>query len=181
MAKKTRRRKGGRTRRRHRRQRGGETHDCSFDPYTRTTRFSEDGLIWNVKDHPEWVLKEIHNTTAEAAKAWSKPVAIELEKTKQASDAGIAPRVIATNDCGVRTVVSDTGTNYGPHWVGWIVMEKVNVQPPPPGETGLDRLRTALREAGLSGRWDDTPGNALYGTTASHPEPKWWAIDFGMM
>jgi hypothetical protein len=176
-----------RPRRTRRRQRGGirYKHDCRFDPYTVTDLFSNEGLIWNVKDHPEWVLKEVVNPVSGAATAWANPASVEVNATILAAKAGIAPSVIATKDCGTIDVSYEVKgkQSHALHSVGWIVMEKVQTQSPPAGEThatAVKTLQSAIAGLGIKG-WDAHAANVLYGTTVSHPSPKWWAIDFGTL
>ena len=135
-----------------------------------------DGLIWNVKDHPEWVLKELVNPCV----GWCKEVDVEIGRTQTAAKAGLGPKVIAVKDCGVIPVGYGTEGKTAPHSVGWIVMEKITPATPPPDsnhEVETQRLKTELLAFGIRG-WDNNPANVIFGTTASHPTPTWWAIDF---
>jgi hypothetical protein len=135
-----------------------------------------DGLIWNVRGHPEWVLKELVNPIAE----WSKEAKVEIGRTQTAAEAGLGPKVIETKECGKISVGYGTEGKTAPHWVGWIVMEKITPATPPPGSNPAvetQRLKRELTALGIRG-WDDNRANVIFGTTASHPTPKWWAIDF---
>ncbi len=174
---KTQRRKRSVARRRI--QKGGA--ECELEDYRKGANIAAwGGNMFEVEGRPELVLKEIEDYEER-----SQFVHDEIENAIYAGTIGLGPSVVAHKVCGVLERISLPPPTRPHHpisrytaYVAVLVSEKVVGDGRRITTAEYEDMRTRIRSLGFASV-DLNDSNFVWGTTASHPEPQWWFIDYG--
>ncbi len=177
-----------------RKQKGGAV--CTLTGFKRGQQMKNMGSVYTVSNvrgrstniqRKDLVLKYVvdSKTPQTEDKEYDNDAWKELEIVSYVAEHGLTPRVLAKRYCGLMEHVECTqGRNKDPEldqypgWTGSFVQEKVVGDGRRVPEDVKKRLLAELRAIGIRA-FDDNDSNFLYGSTTSHPGPKWWLIDFG--
>lgn len=174
-------------------QKGGTP--CIAPGFIRGQRNQEAGSIFSVSDmegslerkRSDLIYKEVEdgNKPNEPQNEFDNDAWHELDCLTHAAEHGLTPAVLSTLYCGyIDRVECYTPRRGDPQlirhsaWTGSFVQEKVQGPKRDVPQDIANRLVAQLQAIGIR-NFDDTMSNFMYGSTTSHPDPKWWVIDFG--
>jgi len=174
-------------------QKGGTP--CIAPGFIRGQRDQAAGSIFSVSDmvgslerkRSDLIYKEVEdgNKPNEPQNEFDNDAWNELDCLTHAAAHGLTPAVLARRYCGyIERVVCQTPRRDDPFlqhynaWTGSFVQEKIQGPKRDVPQDIANRLVAQLQAIGIR-NFDDNMSNFMYGSTTSHPDPKWWVIDFG--
>lgn len=128
------------------------------------------GTIHTSNSNPDNVIKKVVRDNSHADDTRG-----EFDVSKKAGDLGVGPKIFATEICPHKSNADK--------FVGYMEMEKItgktiNDDADMGYLTVLTQKLTTLRDNGIKYEDELNSGNYMIGTTASHPEPTLWIIDY---